>query len=349
MTLPIEVSTQARALPAGYAARPATLADIEAVVAVINASSRALLGADQVSVEEWTAEWQAPGFNLETSTRVISAPDGTLVGSAHLWDMPPHVQPEQFGRVHPAHTGRGLGSYLLAWAEGRARGLAAQAPATARVALQDWVNSLDTDTLALLRDQGHQHVRSNYRMVMALDPAVPPAAPEWPAGVGVRSFVPGQDERATLSVIRAAFRDHWGHVDSPFEEHLREWSQRQESDPSFDAGLWFLAVAGDEVIGTALSRLSLPADPGMGWVFSLGVLRPWRRRGIARALLQHCFVQLWQRGQPRVGLGVDAGSLTNAVQLYERAGMHADPQHLYQVWEKELRPGVDWATSELEE
>ena len=75
------------------------------------------------------------------------------------------------------------------------------------VTLVDWINSLDTETYALLRDQGHQHVRCNWRMVIDLDRRAPPAAPDWPAGVGVRCFVPGQDDHATLGVIRAAFRD----------------------------------------------------------------------------------------------------------------------------------------------
>jgi len=39
--------------------------------------------------------------------------------------------------------------------------------------------------------------------------------------------------------------------------------------------------------------------------------------GIASALLRQCFAVLRQRGQRRAGLGVDAGSLTNAVRLYE--------------------------------
>ena len=33
------------------------------------------------------------------------------------------------------------------------------------------------------------------------------------------------------------------------------------------------------------------------------------------------FVRFWERGEPSVGLGVDAGSDTGAFRLYERAGM----------------------------
>ena len=63
-------------------------------------------------------------------------------------------------------------------------------------------------------------------------------------------------------------------------------------------------------------------DPGVGWIPSLGVRRPWRRRGIGLALLRHAFEEFGRRGKRAVGLGVDAESVTGAVELYERAGMH---------------------------
>jgi mycothiol synthase len=348
MNLQIDTTTIPLTLPAGYSDRPATLADVGAVVALMNLSSQALLGVNQNTVDEWATEWQAPSFQLAANARVVVAPDGELAGYANLWDAAPHVQFEQFGRVHPHHTGRGIGSYLLAWIEHRAGEILPKAPPSARVTLVDWINGLDLETLRLLRAQGHQHVRSNFRMVIDLDPNTPAMPAKWPTGVSVRAFVPGQDDRATLGVIRAAFRDHWGHVEQPYEDNLQTWTHRWRSDPDFDPSLWFLAVAGDEVIGTALSRLSMAEDPSMGWVFSLGVLRAWRRQGIAAALLQHCFVQLQQRGRRRVALGVDADSLTNALHLYEKAGMRSDPTQTYQIWEKELRPGFEWSTTELE-
>jgi ribosomal protein S18 acetylase RimI-like enzyme len=78
-------------------------------------------------------------------------------------------------------------------------------------------------------------------------------------------------------------------------------------------------------------------DPDMGWVGTLGVLRPWRRRGLGLALLQHSFARLYERGQRKVGLGVDAQSLTGATRLYEKAGMHSNPQRQISAFELELR------------
>jgi len=327
-------------LPAGYLARPAALVDAPAVTAMLNLSSQALLGADLLTVEEVEADWRAPGIDLTADTRVVLAPDGAVAGYAYLWDAAPHVQLERLGRVHPGHLGLGLGSYLIGWSESRAREILRLAPAGARVALHDeFINRLDTRAQSLLSQHGYAHVRTNWRMVIDLDADTPPASPAWPAGIRVRSFVPGQDDRAALQVIRTAFHGSWGYMEMPFEENLARFTHHQRTDPLFDPSLWFLAVAGDEVIATAFSRMSIADAPDMGWIFSVGVLPAWRRRGLAGALLQHCFGQLWQRGRRKVGLGVDADNATNAVHLYQAAGMRPDPQHTYQIWEKVLRPG----------
>ncbi len=80
-------------------------------------------------------------------------------------------------------------------------------------------------------------------------------------------------------------------------------------------------------------------DPKIGWVESIGVRRPWRRRGLALALLHHSFLTFYHRGQESVGLSVDASSLTGATRLYEKAGMHVVRR--LDNYEKELRPGTD--------
>ena len=62
-------------------------------------------------------------------------------------------------------------------------------------------------------------------------------------------------------------------------------------------------------------------DPGEGWVGVLGVRRPWRRRGLATALLYASFREIRSRGKPMAKLGVDAANPTGATRLYESVGM----------------------------
>lgn len=322
-------------LPAGYTARAARLEDVAAVVAMFNASSRALTGDDEHTVADWSTEWQAPGFDPATDTRLVWAPDGTVAGAVMLWLAAPHTQLEQWGRVHPGHTGRGLGTHLFTWAEARARQAAELAPAGARATLVTWLPTRDGAAKALLADQGCAVVRHNLRMLIEFGEAAPPA-PRAPAGITLRTFVPGQDDVATYHAIRESFHDAWGYVESPFEEGLARWRHRWQNSPDFDASLRFLALAGDEVIGTAFSQLSVPEDPALAWISTVGVRREWRRQGVALALLQACFAALHARGQRKAALGVDATSPTGATRLYERAGMHRVPEKTYEIWEKTL-------------
>jgi ribosomal protein S18 acetylase RimI-like enzyme len=83
----------------------------------------------------------------------------------------------------------------------------------------------------------------------------------------------------------------------------------------------------------------------MAWVQSLGVRRPWRRQGLALALLHHLFGASYRRGITKVGLGVDTESLTGATRLYEKAGMQIYRQ--WDTYEKELRPGEDLVTRQV--
>jgi GNAT superfamily N-acetyltransferase len=76
------------------------------------------------------------------------------------------------------------------------------------------------------------------------------------------------------------------------------------------------------------------------------VRRPWRHRGLARAILLASLGEFWRRGRPTVALGVDAQSLTGATRLYESVGMSVRERH-DQVT-KLLRDGTDLQVRSLD-
>jgi len=82
----------------------------------------------------------------------------------------------------------------------------------------------------------------------------------------------------------------------------------------------------------------------MGYIPTLAVLKPFRRRGLGQALLQQSFQALQERGVQRVGLDVDAKNNTGANRLYQRVGMHVDQEIMH--YEIELRPGRELAVVE---
>jgi ribosomal protein S18 acetylase RimI-like enzyme len=79
-------------------------------------------------------------------------------------------------------------------------------------------------------------------------------------------------------------------------------------------------------------------------VGSLGVRRPWRKRGLGLSLLTHSFGEFFRRGEQTIGLGVDAENPTGATRLYRRAGMQVADE--YVIYLKELRSGRELVEEE---
>jgi len=334
-------------LPAGYAARPATKTDLEAAVDFLNLTSIGFFGKEEFSIEEYRREWGTPGFELSTDSLLIISPSGDIVGYQEVWDIfKPSIRVNIWDRVHPEHEDIGIGTYLIAWAEQRARQAVERAPAGARVSVRSYVSYVNRKGPFQHRESGFVAARFSLRMVIELNGHSP--RPHFPDGVTVRTMHTGE-EHDVIHAVRDSFQDHFGYVDMPFEEEFKLWKHVMENDPYYDPTLWFIAEAGSEIVGMSLCWPRTSEDENMGWVDTLGVRRPWRRRGIALALLHHSFRELYQRGACRVGLGVDGMSLTGATCLYEKAGMRSDPMHRYEMYEKELRPGVELSTTTLDQ
>ncbi len=320
-------------LPAGCAIRPPVLDDLSAVAALLTACDLHEYG-EARETEQTVGDYWRP-ISLERDARIALDSDGGVVGYAEQSKRSP-VRLSGHARVHPEQVGRGIGTVLTEWVEWRAGQRISDAPKAAKVRLQFGAAHGNEGAKDLLKDRGYASERSFQRMIVEL--REPMANPEWPDGVEVRLYVKGPDDEPTWHAVEEAFDDHWGNVRSSFAE----WSHIYERE-SFEPSLWFLAIDGGEIAGASLC--SYRGD--MGWVGSLSVRRPWRKRGLAVALLHHSFAEFYRRGQRNVGLTVDSSSLTGATRVYERAGMHADQRTA--IYTKVLRDGVEVATESLEQ
>lgn len=324
------------ALPQGYSIRPPTDTDIPGIIALLRADDEAYAsdGTMEFTADDLRSGWQ--GSDLEHDTWLVLAPDGQVVGYEELSD---HGSGELAadGYVHPLHKGLGIGSALMERMETRAHELCAHAPEGARVVVELGIMPEDTAACQVCEQRGFEHVRTFWRM--RVDLAEQPPAPQWPEGVTLRAFQIERDGRAVFETVEEAFSDHWGHVPQVYEEWRGHFYDRSDFDPT----LSFLAVAGDEeLVGVALCR----QRPDQGWVNTLAVRRAWRKRGLGKALLLHAFGELFQRGERRIGLGVDAQNLTGATRLYEAVGMRA-AMTIY-TYTKEIRAGDDLRVQTLE-
>lgn len=327
-------------LPQGFVVRPVTMDDVATAVDLFNTCALHMTGKAETSVENLRSEWEDPDFNMLSATRTVWIPSGQLVAYIEVWDANPvPVKVWVWGRVHPAFEGLGIGKALMTWAEARAHEAIVRVPADARVVMNASTILTYEPAHRLLQGQGMSLVRHFWQMVIDLN--APPEPPQWPPGIRVTTYAEVGDLTAVYRASNDAFRDHWGHVEAPEETGVRRWHNWIATDHEFDPALWFIALNGDEIAGLSLCRRCSYDDPDMGWINSLSVRRPWRRQGLGMALLRHSFARLYQRGQQRVGLGVDAGSLTDATRLYRNAGMSVARQ--YDTYEKELRPGRELA------
>jgi len=329
-----------------YAIRPARLDDVEAVCELCNAWSMKMQGMPSHDVNEERVDWQVPGFDLETDTRVVCNAGGEMVAYASVWDVnEPHVRVGSYYRIHPDHDDPSLAEALLSWMESRASQALERAPADARVVVSHNAFAQDESRQELLDRNGFELVRHFVRLRIEMDEQ--PAAPVMPEGIRIRPFEPENDLREMVEVDRDAFRDHWGHIERDLEEDLKMWSHWVTEDPDFDPSVWHLACEGEEIVGLSLGSTKRPEADNLAYVFVLCVKRAWRGRGIARALLQHSFADYYRRERPVVDLDADSANLTGAMRLYEGVGMHIIRTD--NAYEKELRPGKDLACRSLDE
>ncbi len=221
--------------------------------------------------------------------------------------------------LHPERRRRGIGTAMLTWTEARRREIyadqvaAGTAPAVPTY-LTTFVYDGDAGGHALLRGHGYEEFRHFHEMVRVGLGSIPEVA--MPDGLEVRSV--GRDRETMRQVFDAdveAFRDHFGWVDSSetaFDEFV--------NDPDVDPALWVVAFDGDEIAGAVINGIHGSGAERQGWLDSVFTRRPWRRWGLARALVARSLVLLRERGLDAAYLGVDAANPNQALGLYESVG-----------------------------
>ena len=291
-----QLSRLRRALPPEVSARAGTTDDLDAVLAVIQATELDELGAPLTTRTDIAGDWQRPTMVLATDVVVVED-GGTVVGYAEQF------RGRAFAHVHPDVQGRGIGSALAAWSEDHAR-------AHGLTQVGQTIATTADASLRMLQGRGYHRRWDSWVLRKTLDGTDRP--PTLPPGITLRTLVRPDDDRALHELIDTAFAD-WDDRDTsmPFEDWRASTLDREGMDDS----LVLLLAEGDALVGAALCML----EDDEGWIDQLAVARAHRGRGLGGALLRAAFHAFCDRGIDVAALSTD--SRTGARTLYEHVGM----------------------------
>lgn len=321
-------------LPAGFTTRPATMDDTQLVTDLLNAEAKETTGVEPFSLEECVREWTTPEFDLEGSSLMVFGPDGQLAGYTEVWDTgEAPIAAFVLGATHPEFNNLGLGTFMINWAENRAGKRLENLSSGNRFGMQTAVSSGYQPAEKLMEACGLEYVRTFYTMRLDLNGPRPNV--EAPKGLTIEDLNTFGDAWTMLNTVEESFKDHFNHEEKT-EDELRKILDHQLNDPTFDPSLWLVAHRDGKVLGALLGYPMSDEDPEIGHVGSLGVLKRYRRQGIAQALLDYSFAIFSRRPQFKaVQLGVDASNKTGANDLYIKAGMRVIRET--RLFEKVLR------------
>src|SRR5581483_6751080 len=233
--------------------------------------------------------------------------------------------------VIPQWRGKGIEPAILRHNESRLRQIATRQPLDGERVFHSWgVAGNNTQLEAALREMQYQPIRYAYQMVRPNLENIPHAP--LPSGVQVRP-VREEDLRKIWDANREAFRDHWGFVEPP-EGAFETWVKNTDWNRELTRVAW----AGDEVVGMVLIFVPQShnerASKKRAETESICVRRPWRKQGIARALIAQCLHAIRDAGFDEAALGVDTQHPNGALKLYEQMGYR--PVQRYTRFEKKM-------------
>ncbi len=306
----------------GYTARHFNGPDDYAILASLLSASEAANGSQVVITTEQIAHSyeHVQRCDLKTDLLVVFGPEGAPVAYTRVfWDQE-LTGLRRYGfvcHILPEHRAAITGD-LLGWIEQRISAIATEQAYDGPRCFQTWCENEAGMGWMLdeLKARGYAPTRYGYMMVRDLSEPIP--GDDLPEGFTTR-HCSRADLRAIWNAIDEAFRDHWGFREQS-EAEFDAWTQ----DPDLDPTLWQVAWAGDEVAGMVLNFVPREENARLGlsrgWTDPICVRRPWRRRGLARALILRSLRMFRKLGYREAALGVDTQNTSGALHIYEGCG-----------------------------
>lgn len=301
-------------------------ADLEALVRLINEADAIDRLERGTSLEELGERFGVPDYHPEENVFVAQDEEGRIVGYGSLYLEKGEAESifSTQGVIHPHWRRQGIGRRILERLWKRARERRGEVRGE-KVYFDGLARSSERGRIALF--EGLEMGVARYFLTMVYQSLDRIAESHFPSGIAVRRWKKGKDDEVVLEAVNEAFADHWGFVPTQRENWLY-WV----GSPRFRPELALLAISGDEIAGFCLCEVNEERIRRLGrkegYVDILAVRRPYRRRGLGRALLLAGLHRLKEEGMESATLDVDAASLTGATRLYEGVGFREEKRHI---------------------
>ncbi len=220
-----------------------------------------------------------------------------------------------FINILPELKGSGIEEALLNWMEARLLEISGDVPGDDERWYDQTISLTDQTLYDVLTNARYEPKR--YFFSMSRDLEVIPQA-NLPEGIHVQPAMPSQYHEA-WERAEEAFSEHYGYVRGR-EEDYQSYSQSRWFQPT----LWQLAWDGDRIVGQVQNFIDSIENEAnhrfRGYTEAISVLKPWRGRGIARALIVRSMHMMKAMNMTEVALTVDSENATGALGLYESLG-----------------------------
>ena len=296
-----------------------------------------ILNASRKGREDWRAitaeemllqEKEDPSFDLEG--RFIAELDRKPVGAVHANVEKLREERKGFIRFYviPESRDRGIEHQFV---ETALRELKARGMATAQAS----VDSRELDYVGLLGGLDFKQVRVGSMMEMDLANISQGIGEN--RQVAIRTLQKDREEDIKLLtwLLNETFKEHFNFRPDTVEEvrHFlfSDLYYKKEKE------IFFAELDGESVgyIGAGIDeKYNLEKNVKAGDIFTIGVLKKYRRTGIGARLILHALETLEAEGMTKATLGVDDYNPTKAIKLYEKVGFRVKKKSL--TFEREL-------------
>jgi GNAT superfamily N-acetyltransferase len=313
VTVRVDKALAELVLPPGHTARRPHPDLVDDLVALVHACDIATIGAPDFSADDVREWFEAPFTRPEADGWAVFDEAGRLVAWAYLESR--YDDRREDATVYVDPTGdRRLFRPLVAALISRAAQRAAERGREDSL-VQFWWTDGEDDLQQAAQNAGASPVRSFKRMTRPLTGDEMPPPP--PVGVTLHGI--DHTDQSAMREFHRVVVEAFSEQPSAQAGAYEAWQANIAAATTMPYDEWLVAEVDGRPIGV-LQTSDFSADR-TGWVRNLGVLPPYRRRGIGRCLLETAFATFARKGYESAGLVVDLGDDTASMRVYESAGM----------------------------